>query len=271
MGHLEGERVHHIANLKRKVKSGELVLCISLLHARTADAPVIAAASGADCIYVDLEHGTTSLETAALLSAAAIGAGIAPLVRVPHGAFSMATRALDAGAVGIILPHVDTAEQAREAMRELRFAPNGRRSFGGVGMPAHYKAMPMPEMIDRLGMDITVAAMIETEAAVVNAAAIAAEEGIDILLVGTSDLCIDLGLPGQAHHERIGTAFRAVAEACKRAGKCFGVGGIRNDPDYFNELMRLGARFLIIGSDAGYLALGIRNDVDVLRGREAAS
>jgi 2-keto-3-deoxy-L-rhamnonate aldolase RhmA len=261
--------MHHIANLKRKLRTGDVVLCVSLLHARTADAPMIAAAAGADCIYVDLEHGTASLETAALLSAAAVGAGIAPLVRVPHGAFSMATRVLDAGAAGIILPHIDTADQARTAVRELRFAPDGRRSFGGLGMPALYKATPMPEMIKRLGMDITVAAMIETEAAVANAGAIAAEDGIDVLLVGTSDLGIDMGIPGEPHHPRIGAAYRTVADACRRTGKCFGIGGIRNDYGYFAEVMNLGARFLIIGSDAGYLALGIQNDVNRLRGQAA--
>ncbi|MCB1378854.1 MAG: aldolase [Alphaproteobacteria bacterium] len=229
---------------------------------------MIAAASGADCIYVDFEHGTASLETAAMLCGSALGAGIAPLVRVPSGAYDMATRMLDAGAAGLLLPHIETAEEAEQAIMRIRFAPEGNRSFGGIGMATRYRPQPQGELIEKLNRNISVLAMIETPTAVENADAIAAVDGIDVLLIGSNDLSIEMGIPGQLKSAEITGAIEKVGQACKAHGKSLGIGGIRNDKEHFQKLIGLGAKFLIIGSDAGYLGLGITGDVKQLRSME---
>lgn len=97
---------------KRKLAAGELVLCMGLRQARTADIAMIAAACDFDAIYVDMEYSPISLDLTSTICCAALGAGILPIVRVPGHDVHMATRALDGGALGIIFPHVESAAQA---------------------------------------------------------------------------------------------------------------------------------------------------------------
>ena len=105
-------------SMRTRIDAGELVLCMALTQARTADVPWLAAAAGYDAVYIDLEHTATSFETTALLCSAAIGAGITPLVRVPSHDHQYLTRSLDIGAMGVIVPHVDTPRrQSRSPTR----------------------------------------------------------------------------------------------------------------------------------------------------------
>ena len=94
------------------------------------------AVAGFDWLFLDMEHGVMSLEACAQISTAALDAGIAPIARVPNGEYSIATRALDNGALGIVMPHVDTAAEAREVVNRLKYPPVGHRSMGGIG--PHY-------------------------------------------------------------------------------------------------------------------------------------
>lgn len=94
--------------LRDTLRAEALVLCLALLHARTPDVPAIAAACGYDAVYVDLEHTSTSLDTAQMLCASALGAGISGLVRVPSNDPSVIARVLDGGAVGVIVPHINS-------------------------------------------------------------------------------------------------------------------------------------------------------------------
>ena len=104
-------------SLRDRIDAGELVLCLALAQARTADIPMVAAASGFDAVYVDLEHTATSFETVSLLCTGAIAAGITPLVRVPSHDHDQLTRSLDVGAMGVIVPHVETARRGRADRR----------------------------------------------------------------------------------------------------------------------------------------------------------
>ena len=96
--------------MRDALRGDALLLCLALMNSRTPDVPAITAAAGYDAIYVDLEHTATSLETAAMLCASAIGAGISALIRVPSHDHSVIARALDCGASGIIVPHVNSAD-----------------------------------------------------------------------------------------------------------------------------------------------------------------
>ncbi len=95
-----------------------------------------AKAAGYDWLFLDCEHGTLGLDAAAQIAIAALDAGIAPIARVPNGEYAIATRLLDNGVLGIVVPHVDTADEAREVVRRLKFPPVGHRSIGGIG-PHH--------------------------------------------------------------------------------------------------------------------------------------
>jgi 4-hydroxy-2-oxoheptanedioate aldolase len=176
-------------------------------------------ACGYDWLFLDLEHNSMDLDIAVQISVAALGVGIAPVVRVPAGQFWLATRVLDGGALGIVMPHVDTAAEAPEIADRLRYPPDGHRSFAG-GLPHFgYAPIAMGPACAAINAATLIVVMLETPEAIANAAAIAAVPGIDSLLIGSSDLSIELGVPGQLGDERIVDAYRTVIEACQAHGK----------------------------------------------------
>ena len=138
------------------------MLCLALMNARTPDVPGIAAACGYDAIYVDLEHTSTSLETAAMLCASALGAGISGLVRVPSHEPDVIARVLDNSAVGVIVPHVNSAREAKAVVDAARFPPIGHRSISGPNAVSGYQQRPAAALTDVFERHTVVAVMIET-------------------------------------------------------------------------------------------------------------
>jgi 2-keto-3-deoxy-L-rhamnonate aldolase RhmA len=129
-----------------------------------------------------------------------------------------------------------------------------------------YRALPLAKINETLNQDTLVIAMLETARGVQNAEAIAAVPGIDMLLIGSNDLCTSLGIPGELRHPKLRAAYDTAAAACRKHGKHLGVGGIRGDAELQRELVELGARCIIAGNDTAYLAAAARKDVDTLRG-----
>ena len=112
---------------KARLKRNQLAVGIGVRLVRNIDIIKVMKAAGFDWLFLDLEHGSMSIETACEVATAAQDSGIAPIVRVPYGELAMATRVLDGGALGIVIPHVDTAEEAREIADRLRYPPLGHR------------------------------------------------------------------------------------------------------------------------------------------------
>ena len=116
---------------RERLKKGDLSLGVGLRQARTVDIAMAMKTAGYDWLFIDLEHNSMTLDMAVQISVAANGVGISPIVRVPYRQFDMATRVLDGGAMGIVMPHVDTAEEAAEIVDRLKYPPKGNRSVGG--------------------------------------------------------------------------------------------------------------------------------------------
>ena len=250
---------------KDKLGRGELVLCMGLRQARTVDIAMIAAQAGFDCVYVDMEHSPISLETTSIICAGCHGLGITPLVRPPSHAADWISRVLDGGAQGLIVPHVSNAKQAKAVVSAARFPPLGQRSVMGPTPALAYRSLSLAETNRTLNAETLLIVMIETAEGVERADEIAGVEGIDMLLIGSNDLCTELGIPGELRHPKLRAAYDAVAKACKKHGKTIGVGGIRGDLDLQTQLYQLGARFIIAGNDVAYLAAAARADVQSLR------
>jgi 2-keto-3-deoxy-L-rhamnonate aldolase RhmA len=254
---------------KRLLKAGNVVLCMAVNQMRSAEAPMIAAACGFDAIFVDLEHSATSVETAAMISVSALNSGITPIARVAsHDAFHTA-RILDAGAQGVMVPHVQNAEEARAIVASLRFPPLGRRSAYGTGPTLRYAAMSQREVNAFLNEQELVVAMLETPEAIEQADAVAAVDGIDVVHIGALDVSNLMGIPAAYRDPRMQAAFEKVAAACRRHGKAMGVGGARGDIDLQHDLVRLGVRYLTTGSDVSYLMSAARAEIGALRARIA--
>ncbi len=252
-------------SIKEKLAAGELVLCMNLRLARSVDIAMVAKAGGYDALYVDMQHAPYSIETTATICAAALGIGIAPLVRVPNHDPQWMSRVLDGGAQGVILPDVNTRAQAEAIVRACRFPPMGRRSVMGLGPAVGYRAVPLSELNPKLNAETAVIVMLETAEGIENCEAIAAVDGVDVLLIGSGDLTTDLGIPGQVDHPRLRAAYERVAAACRAHRKVLGVGGIRHNTVLQGELIGLGARFVIAGTDTNYVLAGARQDTTALR------
>jgi 4-hydroxy-2-oxoheptanedioate aldolase len=237
---------------RARLEAGELALGVGIRQSRTVDIAAIMKACGYDWLFLDLEHNSMDLDTAVQISVAALGAGIAPIARVPAGQHWLATRILDGGGLGIVMPHVDTAAEAREIADRLRYPPRGHRSIAG-GLPHFgYASVSTDAATAAIDAATLVVVMLETPKAIENAAAIAAVPGIDSLLIGTSDLSIELGIPGQFEDDRIVAAYRSVVDACCAHGKFAGIGGIYDDA-LLRRYIAMGVRLVIGGADLGFM------------------
>jgi 4-hydroxy-2-oxoheptanedioate aldolase len=249
---------------RERLASGELSLGIGLRQARTVDIAAIMAGCGYDWLFIDLEHGTMPLDTAVQISLAALTAGITPLVRVPARQYTLATRALDGGALGIVMPHVDSAEEARAIVDHLKYPPAGHRSVAGAQPYLGFRAVPTGEATAAMNAETLVVVMLETPQAIANAEAIAAVPGIDALLIGTNDLLMELGLPGELGHPEVARAYERVIAACRAHGKWPAMGGVY-DEALLGRYIGLGMRMILAGNDLGLMTAAASQRARVLR------
>jgi 4-hydroxy-2-oxoheptanedioate aldolase len=237
---------------RERLEAGELSIGIGLRQARTVDTASAMKTCGFDWLFIDLEHGAMGLDMAVQISVAAAGVGITPIVRVPKGRYDLATRALDGGAFGIVVPHVDTVAEAREIVDRLKFPPAGHRSVTGAMPQFSFAPVPLSEATAAFNAKMLIVAMLETPEAIANADAIAAVPGIDVLLIGTNDLTCEMGIPGELMHARVAEAYEAMIAACRKHGKWAGMGGVYSD-EGLRRYIGLGVRMVLAGSDLSFL------------------
>jgi 2-keto-3-deoxy-L-rhamnonate aldolase RhmA len=206
------------------------------------------------------------LDIAVQISGAALSAGITPLVRVPSGQYSMATRALDGGALGIVMPHVDTADEAKAVVGHLKYPPLGHRSVAGPQPFLGYRPVPVGEAARTMNAETLIVVMLETPQAIANADVIAAVPGIDVLLIGTNDLAMEMGIPGQFDHPEIERAYERVIAACRRHNKAPGMGGVYTE-ELLAKYVDLGMRMILSGNDLSLIVAGGNQKTKFLRGR----
>jgi 2-keto-3-deoxy-L-rhamnonate aldolase RhmA len=245
--------VHNQA--KRRMQAGEVALGFGIHHLRTVAAPALAAASGHHWIFLDNEHGSFSVHEIAQLCIASLPTGVTPLVRVCANAIDEATRALDNGAQGIVMPHVDTAKEARHIAEAFHYPPAGRRSWGGPPAIYGYQPPAMAEAQESINAEILTVVMLESPKAIGNADDIAGVDGVDVLLIGTSDLSSELGIAGQMGHAKIIDAYETVGAACRKHRKVLGMGGVYDEVNAA-RYVGMGARFVLTGSDHSYVLMG---------------
>jgi 4-hydroxy-2-oxoheptanedioate aldolase len=259
------EAMAAIRNVAREtLDEGKLSLGVGIRMTRSVEIARAMAVAGFDWLFLDMEHGVMSLEACAQIAVAALDAGIAPIARVPNGEYAIATRALDNGVLGIVVPHVDTAEEAREIVDRLKYPPIGHRSMGGIGPHYGLRSASSHEAAVALNAANLTVVMVETPTAIENAAEIAAVPGIDVLLMGTNDLCAEMGIHGDFTHDRVVEAYRTIIAACRQHGKFAGMGGIYSE-DIMPRYIEMGVRFVLGGQDGGFLSAGGTQRTQFLR------
>jgi 2-keto-3-deoxy-L-rhamnonate aldolase RhmA len=249
---------------KLKLQNNELALGFGVHHLRTSATGMIAAATDHDWLFIDMEHGAISPHEATQICIAALPTGVTPIVRICAGSLDEGTRALDNGALGVVVPHVDTAERAKQIAQAFRYPPIGHRSWGGPPAVFGFRAPGNAEAQVALNKQVLVVAMIESPEAVNNAAEIAAVEGIDALLIGTSDLTAEMGISGQIDHPRVAEAYRKVGGACRANNKALGMGGVY-DKETATRYIKGGARLILSGADHVFLMAGAKARSELLR------
>ena len=237
---------------KEKIFNNELCLGVGLRQSRTVDIGKIMATSGYDWLFIDLEHNSMDIDIASQISVAAQDAGITPIVRVPDFAHHHATRVLDCGAMGVVFPHVDNAEIAKKLVSYCLYPPKGHRSMTGVLPQLDFKQQPIADVASTINKNMLIVIMLESPEAIDNVDSIAAIEGVDVVLIGTNDLCMEMNIPGDYSNPKVKDAYIKVIEACKKYGKTPCMGGVYNE-DLMSEYIKMGMRFILSGSDLSFM------------------
>lgn len=205
--------------LRERLRAGELVAGPMIFEFFSPGIARIARAAGADFVLYDMEHSGADIETIKIQCAVCAGAGIAPVVRVPHHGYSEVARALDAGAHGVMVPMVNDAAQAAELVSFTRYPPRGLRGAAfGLAHDGYVAGRPRDKIAAAEARTV-VLAMIENANGLANVDAIAAVDGVDVLFLGHFDLTNFLGIPGEFDHPRFEQALQAIGAAARRHGK----------------------------------------------------
>jgi 2-keto-3-deoxy-L-rhamnonate aldolase RhmA len=208
--------------VKRALRDGAVPIGTMMFEFNTTGVARIAAAAGADFAVFDMEHTGWGLETVRMLVATSRSTDLVPMVRVPATEYHFIARVLDMGAMGVMVPMVESGEQARRIVESSKYPPAGRR--GAAFCIAHddYAMSDITETMRTSDEEQLLLAQIETAAGLENLDAIAATEGIDLLWIGQFDLSCSLGIPGQFGHPRFLEAVQCVLDAARRHGKAAG-------------------------------------------------
>jgi 2-keto-3-deoxy-L-rhamnonate aldolase RhmA len=249
--------------VKRALRSGGLAFGTCLFEFATPGIARILAAAGAEFAFYDMEHNGLSLETIRDLMATARCTEIVPLVRVPATEYHFIARVLDVGAMGVVVPMVETREQAELVVQCAKYAPMGRRGCAFGVAHDDYAGGDLVEKMRSANEEILVAALIESERGVQNVDQILAVPGVDVAWVGHFDLSQSMGIPGQFDHPRFVEAIERVVESSRRheAAPAIMVDGVETGRAY----LRRGFRCIAYSGDVWMLGQAVRAGIEGLR------
>jgi 4-hydroxy-2-oxoheptanedioate aldolase len=223
-------------------------LWVALANPHSAE---ICAGAGFDWILIDAEHGPNDIPLIAAQLAAVTRHPAHPVVRLPVGEPWMIKQALDIGAQTLMIPMVETGEQAAMLAKALRYPPDGIRGMGAsLGRASNFGRIP--DYADTANTQVCLIAQIESRLGVENADAILAVEGVDAVLIGPADLSADMGYSGKATVPEVMQTVEALIGKIKAAGKPAGI--MTGDAEMIALAGRAGVRFMATGTDTGLLA-----------------
>ncbi|NOU08005.1 MAG: hypothetical protein HOO99_17665 [Hyphomicrobiaceae bacterium] len=242
---------------------GDQVLGTMIFECFTPGIAQICKNAGCEYIIYDMEHAGLGYETFKAQAAHCRGLGVAPMVRVPRAEYQFLARALDVGAEGVMVPMVESLDQAKAIAEATRYPPRGRRGAAFGFAHDHYEAGPPADKIKFADARNLVIAQIETEHGLANVENIAAVDGIDVLWVGHFDLTNFLGVPGEFQHPKYLDAIKRIVAAGKKHNK--GLGFMASDTKWAADYKALGFNMFASGTDMAFLTSGIRAILDPLR------
>ena len=239
--------------VKEKLARGEVVASMTARLVTGVEIVRIAKSAGFDSLYVDLEHSSFSMETTSQICIMALEAGVPAFVRVPANTPEYISRVLDGGALGVIAPGVRSAEEARAVVAAAKYPPLGERGLSAALPQLQFRSFSAAESIPAMNDATMVIVQFESKAALDAMEEIVAVEGVDLVLIGTNDMLVDLGIPGQYDHPKVRDAYERTIAACRKRGKHVGVGGLGSRTDLMTQFVKMGARYVSTGTDLAFL------------------
>jgi 2-keto-3-deoxy-L-rhamnonate aldolase RhmA len=238
--------------LKQRLKKGAFLVGTMVSEVRNPNVAHMLAQCGFEFFIIDNEHGAYSPETISDMIAAARGAGIPAVVRIPEIRREMILKPLDSGAAGLLVPVVHTADQAKEVIFHAKYPPDGNRGAALRRAHSMYRRVAAAEYLKQANENTFIAVQAESPTAIENLEAIASVPGVDCIFVGPFDLSVSLGIPGQVTHPREVEAIERVVEVCRKHDIASGI--MMFDLSALKSWIEKGIRFIVYGSDISLLA-----------------
>lgn len=240
----------------RQILSGDRVAIGFGVNKLRGSAPALLARTlGFDWLFIDMEHSSIDLASASEIAVCAAEVGVTALVRCCKDALHDGVRALDNGASGLVVPHINTVEEARKAIAACRYPPDGQRSLSSLLPQIGYAAPNWSMAAPIINQQSWLFLMIETAEGLVNLPGILELSGFDGIMIGASDLSADLGLLGQTKSPQILAVCCQIADACRASGRAVALGGMRHQ-EGIAMLRQRGVKLFLGGSDLAFVRSG---------------
>lgn len=249
-----------INKIKQQLKKGEPVFGIMIKEARNINISEILEIAGFDYFVVDMEHAFYDMSDIADILQFARKIEITSVVRIPRLDYAYVAKTLDMGAEGIWVPHLDTVEQAKQLVSFGKYPPEGIR---GAAVPVfrqkeRQEFKQAADYFQAVNEETLIIAQMESREAIGNVEAITAVPGIDVAMMGTQDLSLDMGIPGQGTHPELKAAVQKVVDACRKNGKASG-----------NHIPSIEELRYWIGQGMQMITYSYETNLIIERGREA--
>jgi 4-hydroxy-2-oxoheptanedioate aldolase len=208
--------------VKAKIRAGEVAFG-TICALPSPEVVEIIGVAGYDCVLIDLEHGPLDVETVQAMGRACRATGIVPLARVPDANPKTILRMLDSGCLGVMVPQIETPEQAADVVAACRYPPAGRRSLAGNTVAANWGIVPAADHVAASNDAVLSIVQIETRRGLDAVEKIVRTPGLDMVFIGPNDLSTSLGYPGQMRHPEVQDAIRRILRAAKDAETLSGI------------------------------------------------
>jgi 2-dehydro-3-deoxyglucarate aldolase/4-hydroxy-2-oxoheptanedioate aldolase len=239
-----------------KLRNGEVALGQMVMDLFSPGIGPMLAACGLDFVMYDMEHGRCDIRLMAEMIASCRGTGITPLARASDLESAPLSRILDLGAMGVMVPRVETRAQAERIVAALKYAPEGRRGVA-LGFAHDLYQSQGAAYFPKANAETAVIVMVETVQAFENLEEIVSVPGVDVAWLGHYDLTTSMGIPAQFDHPRFVEARNRLAEVCAKYNVAAGF--LPPDPETAQDWIRAGYRAISLGSDVGVYMEGVRS------------
>ena len=253
--------------VKQALKAGKRVVGTMISEIRNPEVAYILAAAGMDFLMVDTEHSSVGVESLQNIVRSARAAGLVPLARITDNQYPLISRILDMGTMGVMVPRVNSPEEARNVVASAKYPPQGQRGFGARGVMTDYDTVTVRDVVSWVNEHTLVIVQVETAEALAQLETITRVPGIDVALIGPNDLSISLGIPGDFEHPSFVKAVEQTFEICSKNGISPGIH--TNNLKAVKRYRDMGMCFLMYATEARILLDAATKVVQELVGEPA--